>query len=284
MANIKVRKRNQNILKSFNVLGTTSSLFIGSIIQLDLNSKQFVTYPLWKHIIVQIKDHAPFLLTISAFIIVCSFLLLKLTNSVAILKCIAVKLDTLRDWLCCNINGDYDDNHRVTLFKYKKSYYGLLLRRKYWANKYFPWTFERTPWSGWLVPISRSGHTGQNARAVFWAPDSGRKAEGVAGIAWAKGGDMVHFEKLPKISHTTNDENKRRYCERTRISPMLLESYIKENATPSRSFLAFLILVDGEAWGVIVVDSQSEEGIDITQMQKAMEVTCSLLPVLLEEL
>ena len=68
------------------------------------------------------------------------------------------------------------------------------------------------------------------------------------------------------------------------MSRMLLESYIKEGATPARSFLAFLLLVGGEPWGVIVIDSQSEQGIDINQMQKAMEVTCSLLPVLLEEL
>lgn len=36
--------------------------------------------------------------------------------------------------------------------------------------------------------------------------------------------------------------------------------------------------------GVIVIDSQSENGIDIGQMQKAMDVTCILMPILLEEL
>lgn len=284
MANIKVRQRNQKFLKFCNVTGTTASLFIGSIIQLDLSSSQFSTYPMFKIFITYVKNHAPFLLLVSALLIVVTFILLKFTNSVAILKCIDVKLNTLRDWLCCNISGDYDDNHRVTLFKYHKRYFGLFLRRKYWSSEYFPWTLDRTPWSGWLVPISRSGHTGQNARAVFWAPDSGTKAEGVAGIAWAKGGDMIHFEQLPKISKSSSNTNKTKYCDSTRMSRMLLESYIKEGATPARSFLAFLLLVGGEPWGVIVIDSQSEQGIDINQMQKAMEVTCSLLPVLLEEL
>ncbi|WP_318513499.1 hypothetical protein [Photobacterium leiognathi] len=284
MANIKTRKRNQKILRLFNGLGTASSLFIGSIIQLDINSPGFTDNQQWKNIVITIKGHAPQLLTISAILIVVTYALLKCSNSASILKCLQVKLDTLRDWLCCDINGDLDDNHRVTLFQYKSTYFGLLFRRKYWQTKYFPWTATKHPWSGWLVPIARSGYTNQKARSVFWAPDSGRKAEGVVGIAWAKGGDMVHFEKLPRITKQSSDRNKEKYCDQTKTSPMLLQGFIDEEEIPARSFLAFSLLVDGNPWGVIVVDSQSDQGINATVIPQAMHLTCSLVPVLLEEL
>ncbi len=284
VANIKTRKRNQKLLRIVHGFGTASSLFIGSIIQLDISSSGFKNYQIWKEVVHYIKGDAPLLLSISAFLIVVTFVLLKFSNSVSILKCLQVKLNTLRGWVCCDIDGDLDDNHRVTLFQYKPTYFGLMFRPKYWQSKYFPWTLSRHPWSGWLVPIARSGYTGQKARSVFWAPDSGRKAEGVAGIAWAKGGDMVHFEKLPKVTSQTSQVNKKKYCEQTKTSPRLLQGYIDEKEIPARSFLAFSLLVDGEPWGVVVVDSQSEQGINVNQIQQAMDLTCSLVPVLLEEL
>lgn len=284
MANIKTRKRNQKLLRFFHGLGTAASLFIGSIIQLDMSSSGFKSYPAWKNVVEQIKGNAPQLLSISAILIIVTYALLKCSNSVSILKCLQVKLNTLRGWVCSDIDGDLDDNHRVTLFQYKSTYFGLLFRPRYWQLKYFPWTPTKHPWSGWLVPIARSGYTSQKARSVFWAPDSGHKAEGVAGIAWAKGGDMVHFEKLPRITQQTSQSNKEKYCEQTKTSPVLLECFIKEKEIPARSFLAFSLLVDGEPWGVIVADSQSEKGINVNQMQQAMDLTCSLVPVLLEEL
>ncbi|MFM4920273.1 hypothetical protein ACEUCL_21205 [Aeromonas dhakensis] len=285
MANIKTRKRNQKILNVVNSFGTFSSLIIGAVIQVDLKSEQFVNQPLFFKITTEyIKNNSPLLLLISALLIFIPVVVLRFTSSASILKCIAAKLNTLRDWICCDISGDYDENHRVTLFKYQKWYFGLIFNKKYWSSKWFPWTFERNPWSGWLVPIARSGYTSFDARAVFWAPNSSKKSEGVAGIAWAKGGNMIHFEKLPKISATTSEQNKEKYCQSTKINRGFLDACIREGAFPSRSFLAFALLVEGEQWGVIVIDSQSENGIDIGQMQKAMDVTCILMPILLEEL
>ncbi|MGL6576528.1 hypothetical protein ACSZOM_10095 [Aeromonas hydrophila] len=284
MANIRTRKRNQRIFQFSNTVGTFSSLFIGAIIQIDLASKQFENHQTLKVILEYIKSISPILLIASALFIFIPYLILKFSSSAPILKCVTAKLNTLRDWLCCDINGDYDDNHRVTLFKYQRCYFGLIFKRKYWSKKWFPWTFERNPWSGWLVPIARSGYTSYDARAVFWAPKSSKKAEGVAGIAWGKGGDMIHFSKLPKISTTTSKANKEKYCTDTKIRLDLLEAFVSEGTCPARSFLAFTLFVEGEQWGVIVVDSQSENGIDIHQMRKAMDVTCILMPILLEEL
>lgn len=66
---------------------------------------------------------------------------------------------------------------QVTLFKYKKWLWCPLLWKR------------RKPWSGWLVPVMRSGHTTKNTSTVFWAPqDYPDKAEGVAGVAWAQNG------------------------------------------------------------------------------------------------
>ena len=284
LANIKARKRNQIILRFLNGVGATTSLFVGSVIQLDLTSSQINQYPIWKLSVESIKNNAPFLLSICALLIIVTYVFLKLTNSASILKCLQAKLDALRDWLCCNIDGDLDDNHRVTLFQHKSTYFGLILRPRYWAVKYFPWSWNKNPWSGWLVPVARSGYTGQKARSVFWAPDSGRKAEGVAGIAWAKGGDMVYFEKLPAINVLSSEANKLRYCNQTKIKLDWLERYIKEGNSPARSFLAFSLLVDAEPWGVVVVDSQSAEGINVNEIERALYNACCLVPILLEEL
>ncbi|MNY43777.1 hypothetical protein D3C86_1787580 [compost metagenome] len=95
---------------------------------------------------------------------------------------------------------------------------------------------------------------------------------------------MIHFSKLPKISTTTSKANKEKYCTDTKIRLDLLEAFVSEGTCPARSFLAFTLFVEGEQWGVIVVDSQSENGIDVHQMKKAMDVTCILMPILLEEL
>jgi hypothetical protein len=56
-------------------------------------------------------------------------------------------------------------HHRVTLFKYT--------RRRLW--------FCRWPWSGWLVPVERSGHTTRRSHTVFLTPDDADQAEGIAG-------------------------------------------------------------------------------------------------------
>ncbi|WPC75903.1 hypothetical protein [Vibrio porteresiae] len=284
MANIKSRRRNEKFLRILNGLGSILSLGVGSIIQLDLSSSQINQYPFLKYIVLQIKAYAPALLIVAVILLVVTYVLLKCSSSVAILKCLQAKLDVLRGWICCDLSGDFDDNHRVTLFQYKSTYFGLAFRKKYWACKYFPWSLTKTPWSGWLVPVARSGYTNQKGRSVFWAPDSGRNAEGVVGIAWAKGGDMVHFEKLPKITKQSSSQNRCKYCDCTKISPLLLDRYIETGTIPARSFLAFSLLVDAEPWGVVVVDSQSAQGIDVTQIDRVIENTCSLVPILLEEL
>jgi hypothetical protein len=284
LLNYNVIKRNQKLLKFLNGTATALSLFIGSVIQLDLSAQNANWHPMWLIIIVFIKDNAPALICCVAVVILVTVVVLRMSQSATILKCVATKLDVIRDWLCCDLTADYNDNHRVTLFQYKKTYWGLWKNRRYWTYRFFPWSFDRNPWSGWLVPVSRSGYTSQKPKAIFWAPDDSVKSEGIAGVAWATS-SAVHREKLPKITKSSSDVNCDKYCEITGTLRSVLESYKSDDKVPARSFYSFPILSKGgEPWGVVVIDSQSQTGILVEEVQRAVTVSCPVLAVLLEEL
>ncbi|MEZ8855608.1 hypothetical protein AB6E16_08890 [Vibrio atlanticus] len=285
MSNYKVRKRNQKALKIINGTSTACSLFVGAVVQLDLNSPDANwDYKSWKVVVEFIKNHAPTILGIAALLIVISFISLRISRSAVILNCVETKLDVIRDWLCCEAEADYIDNHRVTLFQHKAVSFGIWRKPRYWALKYFPWSWEKTPFSGWLVPVARSGYTNQKPKAAFWAPDEGRKAEGIAGVCWATKA-TVHRDELPLITSTSSDLNKGKYCKITGTPKAVLDFYIDKNKIPARSFLSFPILgKDGLPWGVVVIDSQSKSGISTDDVHRAVSVSGPVLAVLLEEL
>lgn len=176
--------------------------------------------------------------------------------------------------------GDLNDSHRVTLFKYKS------------------WSFARTltpsglkslcknrvwPWSGWLVPVVRSGHTGKRTKIVFSAPDSGRKAEGLAGLCWSSDA-VVHEAKLPNINNTSSQINKNRYCRKSRFPGWLLELYCKEDRQVARSIFAIPIRnLRGDRWGVLVFDSMQVDGVNVGIVNEAFTIIVNSLGVLLEE-
>ncbi|OCH01850.1 hypothetical protein [Aliivibrio fischeri] len=284
MSNYKVRKRNQKYLRWINGISGGLSLLVGSIIQLDLNATNADWFMYSKELVGWTKNNAPTVLIIIAFSFFVSGVLLKILKPATVIKCLEKKLDVIKEWLFCDESNDFNDNHRVTLFKYKRVYWGLLTKKRYWRYEYFPWSLSRHPFSGWLVPIARSGYTGQNAKAVFWAPDDGLSAEGVAGVAWASNCTVVR-QKLPKITGISSLDNQKKYCDSTGTRATVLQSYIKVGRIPARSFVAFPILgKDGKPWGVAVLDSKNAEGILVNEVHKAVSVSGPVLAVLLEEL
>ncbi|TQO77384.1 hypothetical protein FLM06_16300 [Vibrio cholerae] len=284
MSNYKVRKRNQKYLNWINGISGGMSLLVGSVIQLDLNATEADWFPYSKSLVGLIKNNAPTILIAIAFCFFVSAVLLKISRPATVVKCLEKKLDVIKEWLFCDDSNDYNDNHRVTLFKYKRTYWGLLSKKRYWCFKYFPWSLSRHPFSGWLVPIARSGYTGQKAKAVFWAPDDGLSSEGIAGVAWATNSIVVR-QNLPKITNLSSIDNKKKYCDSTRTRSSVLQSYVSAGRVPARSFVGFPILgKNGKPWGVAVLDSKSAEGILIEEVHKAVSVSGPVLAVLLEEL
>lgn len=95
-------------------------------------------------------------------------------------------------------NGEAPHDHRVTLF------------RKGWA-----WLFRAWPWSGWLIPVERSGHMHRKKGSVFRLSDNSKKVEGVAGQAWARG--TVIIQDLPDLEE--------------RVEPNVQKDYFAEEKT-----------------------------------------------------
>lgn len=282
MANYRIRKKNEKRLRFATYVGSTMSLMVGSIVQLERNALS--NWPtLIRELFIVVKDWAPFLILSAIILMVLPAIVKRYTTPVIILRSIEKKLDVFRDWVCVDSEDDYNDNHRVTVFQYKKSYWGILFNRRNWTYERFPWSLERTPRSGWLVPVVRSGHSSKRAKTVFWAPDDGPNCEGFAGKAWGKD-CMVTRDSLPCIKSTSSDQQKNKYCRDTETPNHLIKKYIESDKSPARSFAAFPIKVMGENWGVVVIDSQSANGIDFNQIQKAMTTLTPVLSILLEEL
>jgi hypothetical protein len=137
-------------------------------------------------------------------------------------------------------SSDSDDlhEHRVTLFRHVG-----------WC-----WCLRRWPWSGWLVPVARSGHTTQRTDALFMAPDDAERAEGVAGKTWALR-RTVFIDRLPNLRcDGVTPEAKAEYAKLSLMPDVLVE---KRNPK-ARSLYGAPVEVKGQIWGVVVVDSRKE--------------------------
>jgi hypothetical protein len=147
-------------------------------------------------------------------------------------------LNHFRDLLFPDSTSDQIHAHRVTLFRHKT-----------WHR-----CARRWPWSGWLVPVERSGHTTRKTDIAFLAPDDADKVEGVAGMTWSRR-SVVYVKDLPDLSHNPSDSEIEEYAERTWVS----EQLVRKRKPHARAFLGIPVEVNNRLWGVIVVDSRSVE-------------------------
>jgi hypothetical protein len=136
--------------------------------------------------------------------------------------------------------------HRVTLFRYKK-----------WRLCWRMW-----PWSGWLVPVVRSGHTTLNHRTCFLAPDDADKTEGVAGHCWStKSVVLVPSEDSKVQLPCINDDAAKPHdpyplADTYAKATFVCTDWVLNKKPHSRSFLGIPVVVKGEPWGVVIIDSR----------------------------
>lgn len=150
-------------------------------------------------------------------------------------------LDFIRD----NVYDKGDDVHanRVTLFKHRR-----------WCLRLRPILYAFH--GGWLVPVARSGHASQRTKALFRAPDDTDKAEGWAGKTWARWKVQI-VNNLPDVSANMNGQNVEVYATVTGVTT----KWILKRRPKTRSLAGIPVLVQGKAWGVIVLDSKMENAI-----------------------
>lgn len=145
-----------------------------------------------------------------------------------------------------NTKGDAEHFHRITLFKHLK-----------WR-----WALVKWPWSGWVVPVARSGSTTRTKIQCFLTskerPDD---AEGVAGKTWARNRE-VKVCGLPDLSIDNPPESDIiDYAKKAFVTKEWISNRMRTNrrGLPCRSLLGICIEAKGIPWGVLVIDSQHPE-------------------------
>jgi hypothetical protein len=143
--------------------------------------------------------------------------------------------------------------NRVTLFQYKP----------------FRMRFCKYPWTGWLVPVERSGHVTKYTDTVFRAPDSGH-VEGIAGEIWRSGQPVAKLN-LPDVTEQSSDDDVARYAENTFVTPEWVRERIREKKLLPNHIWGVTVEVKGALWGVLVFDSRSKDTRDETQLLADLE-------------
>lgn len=153
---------------------------------------------------------------------------------------IQLVLDRFRDSVYLkSFPKDPIHHHRVTLFKHVP----------------FSAQINKWPWSGWLVPMARSGHTNQNSNTIFMAPDDADKAEGVAGLAWAsKRTESISL--LPEINSSIDEITLLKYSRATNVTPETIKVRLSKRRSNPRSLIAIPIEVNSRVRWIIVLDSR----------------------------
>ena len=140
------------------------------------------------------------------------------------------------------------DEHRATLF----------VRRGFAIWRTWPWRIDRHPWSGWLVPVVRSGHATQTIRSRFLAPDNAAKCEGIAGYTWRTRAIQTVTGQAA-LTAMSSEADLEVYCQRTKTSMPWLRERLKAGEELPRALRGIPVEVDNKLWGVIVLDSKEPQ-------------------------
>jgi hypothetical protein len=152
--------------------------------------------------------------------------------------------------------GDPVHAHRVTLFKRARWRWRVGPSR----CDYWPWGAWRAPWSGWLVPVVRSGHTTQRSEAVFLAPDDADSGERIAGQVWAQD-KTVSLDDLPDLSNNPGEQAILEYAQRAWLPERWVRARLKNRKPFARALCGIPVEVNGKRWGVLILDSRNPTGI-----------------------
>ena len=167
-------------------------------------------------------------------------------------------LDELCEYSSAQERRDADPihHHRATLFRYVRFKFWIWP----WRNRYNPWGGIRNPWSGWLVPVSRSGHTTKKTRALFLAPDDADNAEGIAGHVWRCRGIIGPID-LPEVNKNSPDDEIEAYAKAGFVSSSYVRKQLARGTCNARCISGFPVFKHGRIWGVVVLDSRRHDGI-----------------------
>lgn len=143
------------------------------------------------------------------------------------------------------------------------------------------WAFCVFPFTGWMVPIARTGHTTISWRIPrFCTPvASPDNAQGVAGQVYVQK-KIIPVYDLPDLNTDTSDGAYKDYATRGFVTVEWLK---KRQSHTSRALLGVPIEVKNKPWGALVIDSRkpdeivTKEVLDTTQYKMLANVLGKLL-------
>ena len=238
---------------------TLAAATIGACLKADEN--RYKAWPVVVSAITTIKDNAWWSLPGSTVVAAFLQMMRSRIGSSTRWKTVQVVLNQYRDqvFVGSGVKNDPQHFHRVTIFKYVR-----------WRFAFVFW-----PWSGWLVPVARSGVTRKSRISCFRASlDDPSLAEGIGGQAFS-GMKTLVIDGLPDLTvPQANADDIKKYAERTFIS----EKRAMKKTLTARSLVGIPLEVKGKPWGCIVLDSHHPAPIPIR------ENMYSVLAKVLEEL
>lgn len=172
------------------------------------------------------------------------------------------------------LSGEPVHYNRVTLFEYVRCW-------RLWGFWACPWRWRlgRFPWSGWLIPVARSGHTTKSCGVSFLAPDDADRAEGIAGQVWATNTQIL-VNELPALDETSTEASIAEYARSTFVSTDWVRSRLSR--PHPRSLCGVPVEVEGRIWGVLVLDSRAENGIKAQKVSDLVDFVGIVLRHLLQ--
>jgi hypothetical protein len=177
-------------------------------------------------------------------------------------------IDEFRNDVFGDQSDDPLDHHRVTLFKHHKSAVGFRHPRQ---------------WSNWLIAVARSDHLTKLRIRRFRAPDDGERCEGVVGRAYRCHGWVIIPKPgvtLPIIDQNSPETDRQSYANQTGVSVEWVNQQVQRGRPLAASYAALAVLLKGEPWGVLVLDSRKSGSIDVEKLRRFSAFGKLLTPLL----
>jgi hypothetical protein len=240
-----------NSLNIISVACPIVATVIGAILKIE---NGYFENPHLLAIISAIRNRAWWLILLFSLIGILSQLIRSRIGTNVVWQTVQYLLDQYREELFGSKDDQAQFFHRITLFKHVKWHWGLV----------------RWPWSGWMIPVARSGNKTRKYIAKFRASsDDPDNAEGIAGQAWANERPLQIYG-LPDINtNDTSEDDLNEYASKGLVQVSWLQKRKKKNKNNARSMLGIPVEVKGKTWGAMVVDSRrADEILSETALKK----------------
>jgi hypothetical protein len=168
--------------------------------------------------------------------------------------------------------GDAKYNHRVTLF----------------VKRPWIWAWCKWPWSGYLVPVERSGQGTRQSKTRFLCAPEKRAAqhEGVAGQTWVRE-KIIEVKELPDLKVPMDEATRaaliKDYARKTWVTEEWVRKRLDEDLPMARSFVGIPVEINGRVAGVVILDSRNPIPPNRNKYSSAYDLVAKLLSKMLEK-